>query len=189
MEKSLAAADATVVSMNITFDAQAQQIGDRLIVPLPEDASGALPSRGQVAVEGQVNGRSFATVLEPDGRKGHWIAVDEELQQALSLGDGATVTCEVAPANTWPEPEIPDDLGSALDDAPDLTDTWTSLTPMARWEWVRWVQATRSPSTRERRVEVSVSKLRDGKRRPCCFDLASCTDPELSRSGKLIDAV
>jgi len=35
-------------------------------------------------------------------------------------------------------------------------------------------------------VAVTVSKMRSGKRRPCCFDLASCTDPELSRSGKLV---
>ncbi|WP_262426564.1 hypothetical protein [Brachybacterium sp. Z12] len=42
------------------------------------------------------------------------------------------------------------------------------------------------PDTRARRVEVSIDKLRGGKRRPCCFDLSSCTDPELARSGKLM---
>ena len=52
---------------------------------------------------------------------------------------------------------------------------------------MRWVQATRSPGTRQRRVEVSIDKLDHGKRRPCCFDLSSCTDPELARSGKLRD--
>jgi hypothetical protein len=29
--------------------------------------------------------------------------------------------------------------------------------------------------------------MEHGKRRPCCFNLASCTDPDLSRSGKLVD--
>ena len=33
---------------------------------------------------------------------------------------------------------------------------------------------------------AEIDKLRGGKRRPCCFDLSSCTDPELARSGKLI---
>lgn len=56
---------------NIAFDGQVRRIGDRLIVRLPHDASQALPSRGQVAVEGRLNGQPFATVLEPDGRKGH----------------------------------------------------------------------------------------------------------------------
>jgi hypothetical protein len=59
---------------------------------------------------------------------------------------------------------------------------------MARWEWVRWVNETKNPTTRERRVEVSISKLSSGKRRPCCFNLAGCTDPELSKNGKLVPA-
>lgn len=173
--------------MTIAFDTQTQRIGDRLIVPLPAEASQALPSRGQVAVDAELNGHTLALVLEPDGRKGHWISVDDELQQVLSLQDGTEVSAQLTPTKAWPEPELPSDLDAALADAPELTETWASLTPMARWEWVRWVQATRNPETRERRVQVTISKLEDGKRRPCCFDLSSCTDPELSRSGKLIE--
>jgi hypothetical protein len=55
------------------------------------------------------------------------------------------------------------------------------------WEWVRWVNATRNPATRRRRVEVSNSKMNKGKRRPCCFNLSACTDPDLSRNGRLVD--
>lgn len=174
--------------MTIAFQGHAQQIGDRLIVILPDEASLALPSRGQVAVDAELAGHAFVTVLEPDGRKGHWISVDEDLQRALSLEDGDPVTGELAPRKAWPESDLPEDLAAALDDAPDLTDSWQDITPMARWEWVRWVNATKNPQTRARRVEVTVSKLRGGSRRPCCFDLSSCTDPELSKSGKLVDA-
>jgi len=58
---------------------------------------------------------------------------------------------------------------------------------MARWEWVRWVNATNNPETRGRRVDVSISKMESGNRRPCCFNLAACTDPDLSKSGKLFE--
>ena len=85
------------------------------------------------------------------------------------------------------EPHVPDDLRAALHDAPDIADLWRSITPMARWEWLRWVQSTRNPATRAKRVVVGVSKLRSGTRRPCCFDLAACTDPGVARSGKLIE--
>ena len=160
-------------------------IDERLIIPLPEEASAALPSRGQVAVDAVLNDHELTTVVEPDGRKGHWLRVDDAVATELDLEDGTSVEFTLTPTRAWPEPEIPGDLGTALEDADDLGTTWSSLTPMARWEWVRWVGATRNPDTRARRVEVSIDKMRSGKRRPCCFDLASCTDPELARSGKL----
>jgi hypothetical protein len=171
--------------VTITAAAAVRAIGERLLIPLPEEASARLPSRGQVAVDAVVNGHALTTVVEPDGRKGHWLRVDEALREALDLQEGTVVDLMLTPARAWPEPEIPEDLGAALTAADDLEETWTSITPMARWEWVRWVGATRNPDTRARRVEVSIDKLRSGKRRPCCFDLASCTDPDLARSGKL----
>lgn len=173
----------------IKGEARVRAVGERLIIPLPEEASAQLPSRGQVAAQAVLNGHEYTTVIEPDGRKGHWLRVEQELQEArpLNAGDGVTFTLTPTTNKAWPEPEIPEDLGAALDDAGDLKTTWASITPMARWEWVRWVGSTRNPDTRARRVEVSIDKLRGGKRRPCCFDLASCTDPELARSGKLVD--
>ncbi|GAA2165659.1 uncharacterized protein DUF1905 [Humibacillus xanthopallidus] len=172
----------------ITFAAALSTIDDTTIVRLPKEASERLPSRGQVAVHASMSGSDFETVVEPDGRRGHWIRVDETIQRVAGVrsGDIADVTLRVAP--DWPEPNVPDDLAAALDEAPaKIRDVWQDITPMARWEWVRWVQATRNPQTRQRRVEVSLSKMDGGKRRPCCFDLASCTDPDLARSGKLRD--
>ena len=167
----------------VSFDGTPERIGNRTIIRLPGSASAELPSRGQVAVVGTIDARAFETVVEPDGRRGHWLAIDDGLSDAL--GDGP-VAVELTPVKEWPEPSIPADLQAALAEATDLADTWDGITPMARWEWVRWVGATRNPQTRERRVEVSIDKLRNGKRRPCCFDLSSCTDPELSRSSKLV---
>jgi Bacteriocin-protection, YdeI or OmpD-Associated/Domain of unknown function (DUF1905) len=172
----------------ISFTAELSSIADRTLVRLPKAASEQLPSRGQVAVHASIAGHDIETVVEPDGRRGHWIRVDEALQRVAGVkpGDTAEVTLQMVQA--WPEPDIPDDLAAALAEAPPkIRDVWQDITPMARWEWVRWVQATRNPQTRQRRVEVSISKMDGGKRRPCCFDLASCTDPKLSRSGKLRD--
>lgn len=171
----------------IHCDATITSAGDQLIVRLPAHASAELPSRGQVAVTGAIDGHEFAVVVEPDGMRGHWIKLNALTPNPRGLSAGQRVTLTLTPSADWPEPDVPEDLGSALDAAADLDELWESITPMARWEWVRWVGATRNPATRAKRVEVSISKMRDGKRRPCCFDLSSCTDPELARSGKLID--
>ena len=171
----------------IRFDAMLRKANGQTIVELPKRASEKLPSRGQVAAHGTINGHSFQTVIEPDGNFGHWIRVDSELEKAAGVGIGEAATIEVDPTKEWPEPRVPPDLKKGLSGAPEkIRALWQAITPMARWEWVRWVNATRNPDTRARRVEVSISKMRSGKRRPCCFDLAACTDPELSKNGKLV---
>ena len=172
----------------IRFDANLYTIDKRIILRLPEKASAKLPSRGQVAVLGTINGHGFQAVLEPDGYLGHWMRLDGKLQRAAALGAGDTVTLEIESLKDWPEPSVPQDLETALAAAPKkIQDLWKGITPMARWEWVRWVNATQNPDTRKRRVEVSISKMKSGKRRPCCFNLAACTDPNLSKNGRLVE--
>jgi hypothetical protein len=171
----------------IRFDATLYTIDKSTILRLPDKASGQLPSRGQVAVEGTINGHGFRTVLEPDGNSGHWMRIDGKLQRTAALSAGDTATLEIETLKDWPEPNLPQDLGTALAAAPQkIQDLWKGITPMARWEWVRWVNATENPDTRKRRVEVSISKMKSGKRRPCCFNLAACTDPNLSKNSRLI---
>ncbi len=169
------------------FEASLQTAGGQTILRLPATASKELPSRGQVAVHGTIDGHSFETVVEPDGEFGHWIRVDPRLQKTVDAVPGDKATVIIEPTEEWPEPSVPKDLSTALSNAArDVQDLWRAITPMARWEWVRWVNATKNPDTRARRVEVSISKLNSGKRRPCCFNLSSCTDSELARSGKLV---
>ena len=172
----------------IRFDATLSTIDTSTVLRLPERASKDLPSRGQVAVRGTINGVEFQTVLEPDGDHGHWMRVDDTLQRAAGVSAGDTAALDIEVTKDWPEPRVPGDLAAALADAPqDIQHLWDEITPMARWEWVRWVNATKNPDTRRRRVDVSISKMNSGKRRPCCFDLSACTDPDLSKNGRLIE--
>jgi Domain of unknown function (DUF1905)/Bacteriocin-protection, YdeI or OmpD-Associated len=172
----------------VRFSATLDTVDRATILRLPEQASKQLPSRGQVAVQGTINGHAFQTVLEPDGVFGHWMRVDRKLQKAAAVSTGDTASVEVESRKDWPEPDVPKDLATALAAAPQkIQDLWTEITPMARWEWVRWINATQNPETRTRRVEVTISKMQSGKRRPCCFNLAACTDPALSKNGRLME--
>ena len=172
----------------IRFDATLSTIGTSTVLRFPETASRQLPSRGQVAVHGTINGVTFETVLEPDGKSGHWMKVGDTLQHAAGVTAGDTATLAIEMTKDWPEPSVPEDLATALVAAPpEIQSLWSEITPMARWEWVRWVNATKNPDTRTRRVDVSISKMQSGKRRPCCFNLSSCTDPDLAKNGRLIE--
>jgi Bacteriocin-protection, YdeI or OmpD-Associated/Domain of unknown function (DUF1905) len=177
-----------MATATIRFDATLHTVNGKTFLQMPAPASKKLPSRGQVAAHGKINGHAFETVIEPDGNFGHWILVEKTLQKAARVGAGEKATVEVEPSDEWPEPTVPPDLKKALAAAPqEIRDLWKAITPMARWEWVRWVNETKNPATRKKRVEVSISKLSGGKRRPCCFNLSACTDPDLAKSGKLVD--
>ena len=171
----------------IYFETVLRKIGDWIILWLPENASAQLPSRGLVLVEGTINGVHSKIVLEPDGKGSHWFRVDSGLCEAAGIDAGDTVTVAVEPSKAWPEPEVPADLNVALVSDPQANALWVQITPMARWDWLRWIRATNNPETRSRRIEVALSKLNAGERRPCCFNRNQCTEPEVSKSGVLID--
>lgn len=161
---------------------------DWTILPVPKDESTKLSSRGQLSVTGAINGHEFSAVLEPDGRWSHWLRVTDEMQKAAGVKSGDTVTVELTTGADWPEPKLPKDLKDALAIAPEKVKTkWKDITPMARWEWIRWMNATLSQETRAVRIEKTVSKLNGKHRRPCCFNLAACTEPYLMKSGRLME--
>ena len=171
----------------IRFETTPFKIGDWTILRLPESASAKLPSRGMTLVEGTINGFHSKIVLEPDGKGGHWFRVDSGLRQAASIDAGDTITMAVEPSKAWPEPEVPADLKNALASDPQANALWAKITPMARWDWLRWIRATNNRETRSRRIEAALSKLKAGERRPCCFNRNVCTEPEVSKSGVLIE--
>jgi uncharacterized protein YdeI (YjbR/CyaY-like superfamily) len=47
--------------------------------------------------------------------------------------------------------------------------TWEDITPLARNEWICWIESAKKPETRAHRIEWGCSSLKDGKRRPCCW--------------------
>ncbi len=174
--------------ITISFDTTLYALKDWVILPVPEPESVKLPSRGQISVTGTVNGHEFSAVLEPDGRWSHWLHITDKLQKQFGVSTGDTVNVKLTTSAVWPEPQVPTDFAKALKTAPQkVTDKWADITPMARWEWIRWMNSTASDETRAIRIEKTISKLNGKHRRPCCFNLAACTEPYVAKSGRLIE--
>ncbi len=171
----------------IHFNATLFKIGSCTLLKLPKSASEKLPSRGMTMVEGTINGSPFQAPLEPDGQGSHWFKVDKALLEDAKINVGDTATLKIEPVKKWPEPEVPEDLRQALANSPQAYATWIDITPMARWDWIRWIRATKNPETRKIRIEKTFSKFKSDLRRPCCFNRASCTDPYVSNNGILLE--
>lgn len=65
--------------------------------------------------------------------------------------------------------ELPADLRAALQANGEALAAWEDITPLARNEFICWVEDAKQQTTRERRIRRTQEELQEGKRRPCCW--------------------
>lgn len=178
---------------SINFQTKLFKINSWTILHLPAEASKKLPSRGMIMVKGTINGIPFKTLLEPDGKYGpgkepsHWFSPDKKLLTEAKAQAGDTVEVSLEPTDEWVEPEVPDDLKKALATSSKAQALWKDITPLARWDWIRWIRAVKTPETRQKHIEVAMDKLNKGMRRPCCFNRNMCSEPAVSKNWTLLE--
>jgi len=83
--------------------------------------------------------------------------------------------------------KLPADLEKTLAADKTALEKWESLTPLARNEWICWVEFVKKAETRREHIARVVPELKEGKRRPCCWlGCTHRTDKELSKTQKLV---
>jgi uncharacterized protein YdeI (YjbR/CyaY-like superfamily) len=65
--------------------------------------------------------------------------------------------------------DLPADFAHALSTDRNALATWQDITPLARNEWICWIESAKKPETRRKRIDCGRSNLSEGKRRPCCW--------------------
>jgi hypothetical protein len=65
--------------------------------------------------------------------------------------------------------QLPADLIDALTQTEEITGLWENLTPIARNEFICWVEDAKQEKTRARRIRRTVEELLEGQKRPCCW--------------------
>jgi uncharacterized protein YdeI (YjbR/CyaY-like superfamily) len=65
--------------------------------------------------------------------------------------------------------ELPLDLRDALTASGTALAAWTDITPLARNEFICWVEDAKQETTRQRRIRRTREELEEGQRRPCCW--------------------
>jgi len=65
--------------------------------------------------------------------------------------------------------KMPEDLRKALTSSSAAKATWEDITPLAHNEWICWVTSGKKAETRDIRIKKTISKLKGGMRRPCCW--------------------
>lgn len=78
---------------------------------------------------------------------------------------------------------VPADLRKMFLADPAALEKWEDITPLARNEWICWVTFVKKDETRKEHVQRTISELKEGIRRPCCW--LGCphrTDKAVSKS-------
>ena len=65
--------------------------------------------------------------------------------------------------------KMPSDLRKVLSSLPKALKAWEDITPLARNEWICWVEDAKKSETRSHRIERTCTELMEGMRRPCCW--------------------
>jgi uncharacterized protein YdeI (YjbR/CyaY-like superfamily) len=65
--------------------------------------------------------------------------------------------------------ELPGDLKAAVEADARALATWHAITPLARNEWICWIESAKKAETRAKRIDWGRENLSGGKRRPCCW--------------------
>lgn len=65
--------------------------------------------------------------------------------------------------------KMPADLRKALTSDLKSIAAWEDITPLARNEFICWVESVKRAETRKNHIDRIVNEIKQGKRRPCCW--------------------
>ena len=128
--------------------------------------------RGQdrpLRVTGSADG-AVGSHVESLARGSHGRCVESD-DRAMGAGPGpATVAAVSGPqVPGGVVHKLPGDLRTALVANLSALDAWKDITPLARNEFICWVEDAKQDVTRERRIRRTQEELEEGQRRPCCW--------------------
>lgn len=65
--------------------------------------------------------------------------------------------------------DLPADFRKALSCNKKALEAWEDITPLARNEWICWIEQAKKRETRVKRIAWGTANLAGGQRRPCCW--------------------
>jgi uncharacterized protein YdeI (YjbR/CyaY-like superfamily) len=135
------------------FQAKLERIDSPLqwvMARVPFDAGKVWGKRGQLRVKGEINGFAFRTSLFPDGKGGHRLLVNKEMQRGAKAAPGMSVKFRMEPDRGGRTVVVPVELKRALSQDRSLQRWFAGLKHSARNEICKWIVQPKSSDARSR---------------------------------------
>jgi len=149
-----------------TFDAVLERSGDALnwtIIQVPLDVAKVWGARGQLKVEGEINGFAFRTSLFPTGKGGHIMMVNKKMQAGGKAFPGVKARFRLKPDTEPREVSPPPEWLRVLGTSKTLEKYDQSLNYSTRREIARWIAEGKHADTRRRRADQIAERLLEVK--------------------------
>lgn len=136
---------------------------DRLrwvIARIPFDAIKRWGKRGQIKVQGEINGFAFGATLFPDGQGGHFLIVNKKMLAGSKTAAGLTAKFRLQP-DTTPRITVPPpaELLRELGQSKRLLKFFESLSSSRRHEIAKWIAQCKTSDARKRRSKQIAERL------------------------------
>ncbi len=140
-----------------TFEAVLERTADRLrwvIARIPIDLAQIWGKRGQIKVQGEINGFAFGATLFPDGRGHHFLIVNKKMLSGGKTASGLTAKFRIQ-QDTSPRITVapPKELLRELAQSKRLLKFFESMSPSRRHEISKWIAQCKTTEARSRRSQ------------------------------------
>ncbi|HET6842070.1 MAG TPA: YdeI/OmpD-associated family protein [Candidatus Angelobacter sp.] len=143
-------------SASKSFAAVLEHSGNSLnwiIVRIPLDVAKIWGKRGQLRVQGEINGFAFRCTLFPTGQGSHYMIVNRAMQKGGKTQAGMEARFRLEPDDSPREVTVPAELLRVLRQAKRLQKFYDSLNESMRRYLASWVGDPKQSATRIRRAE------------------------------------
>jgi uncharacterized protein YdeI (YjbR/CyaY-like superfamily) len=171
------------------FQATLERIDSPLkwvMVRVPFDAGKVWGKRGQLKVKGEINGFAFRTSLFPDGKGGHRLLVNKQMQRGAKTAPGMDARFRLEPDTAVRVVTVPAELHRALSEERSLRRWFDGLNYSVRDDICKRIAQAKSPAVRLRRAgrmaECLLSTMEAERELPPAFQIALAQN-SLAREG------
>jgi uncharacterized protein YdeI (YjbR/CyaY-like superfamily) len=151
-----------IVAREKTFTATLEHMPGNLgwvIIRVPVDVEKVWGVRGQLKVNGEVNGFPFRTSLFPTGKGYHYLLVNKQMQKEGGVRAGMKAKFRLTPDLKKRVVSPPDELQRMLKQSRAIAKFYAELSYSYRREIAKWIAQPKSAATRRKRAEQMAERI------------------------------
>ncbi|MET8337676.1 YdeI/OmpD-associated family protein [Streptosporangium canum] len=133
-------------------------------IQVPQEVIESLGSNKRPRVQVTINGYTYRSSVAPMGG-GYMLPINADHRKGAGVAGGEEVDVEIELDTQPREVTLPPDLTEALDGEADAKRFFDGLSYTQRLSFATWVESAKKAETRQRRLDETVTMLREGRTR------------------------